>query len=222
MWKHVALLALLAGCAASMAVPSRYAGKTALRVRLHASMRLSLCEFRMVAEDDSGSQDNWLSGKLAPGDTIDLKVKPQVYKAKIRGCDDNWKASVTVDASESTEIVVMDQIDGKPPKWTRNYVEKGFDAAAFAWVKFTLHPKREVAAPTSSGSSLDSGGSPGEAPAENGETAAPAEEEQACTPDGVQPPEDRERYCCSKKTYPCTNGGAGCGYICCSSGNECH
>ena len=101
MWKHIALV-LLAGCAASMAVPSRYAGRTTLRVRLHASMRLTLCEFRMVAEDDSGSKDNWLSGKLAPGDTIDFKVKPQVYKAKIRGCDDNWKASVTVDASVHT------------------------------------------------------------------------------------------------------------------------
>jgi hypothetical protein len=209
-----------------MSVPSQYAGKTTVRVRVHGSMQYehwsSLCEFRMVAEDDRDSKENWLSGKVAPTEQIDFKVKPQIYKAYFRACDDDWKASVTVDASESTEIVVMFKPDGgTKPKWTLNYVPPGLEASAFAWAKVIPHAQREVAAPTSTESSGGGEEPSGEAPAETDDTPAPAEE-QACTPDGQEPPQSRERYCCSKKTYPKADGGAFVGYICCSSGPECH
>jgi hypothetical protein len=219
MRRHLVLVAL-AGCAASMSVPSQYAGKTTVRVRVHGSMqyehRASLCEFRMVAEDDRDSKENWLSGKVAPTEQIDFKVKPQIYKAYFRACDDDWKASVTFDASESTEIVVMNKLDGKAPKWTHDYAPPGFEASAFAWVKVLPRPERD-SAPTytesGGGETTESGG--GET---TEEASAPSEPSgPGCYADGEVNPNDTSKMCCSnsKRPMPC-QPGAFCGWICCT------
>lgn len=111
-----------------------------------AGREYAICDFSLIAPDGTGEKNSWFGGVVAPppaqGETREFRVKPGVYKVKVKACGGateqdvqlkngtRWYANgqATVEIRQATHIAVVAPAAGEPqqmPGYTNASVRTG-------------------------------------------------------------------------------------------------